>query len=71
MAPPENWSSPLHWKGGVHTELRLRRRRHGQCSTQTSRELIEGVPVLARISGDDLMAGVLNRNSHPTGRGNR
>lgn len=29
----------LHWKGGVHTELRLPRRRRGQSSTQTSREL--------------------------------
>ncbi len=61
----------LHWKGGVHTELRLPRRRRGQCSTQTSRELIEGVTVLARISSDDLIAGVLNRNGHLTGRGNR
>ena len=61
----------LHWKGGVHTELRLPRRHRGQCSTQTSRELIEGVTVLARISSDDLIAGVLNRNGHLTGRGNR
>lgn len=61
----------LHWKGGAHTELRLPRRRRGQCSTQTSRELIEGVVVLARICSDDLIAGVLNRNGHLTGRGNR
>ncbi len=61
----------LHWKGGAHTELRLPRRRRGQCSTQTSRELIEAVGVLARICGDDLIAGILNRNGHLTGRGNR
>jgi DNA invertase Pin-like site-specific DNA recombinase len=61
----------LHWKGGVHTELRLPRRRRGQCGTQTSRALIEAVEVLARISSDDLIAGVLNRNGHLTGRGNR
>lgn len=61
----------LHWKGGVHTELRLPRRRRGQCSTQTSRELIEAIKVLARISTDDIIASVLNRNGHPTGRGNR
>ena len=61
----------LHWKGGVHTELRLPRRRRGQCSTQTSGELIEAITVLARISSDDIIAGVLNRNGHPTGRGNR
>lgn len=39
----------LHWKGGAHTEVRLPRRRRGQCSTQTSRELIEAITVLARI----------------------
>jgi DNA invertase Pin-like site-specific DNA recombinase len=61
----------LHWKGGAHTELRLPRRRRGQCSTQTSRELIDAVAVLARICSDDLIAGVLNRNGHLTGRGNR
>jgi hypothetical protein len=61
----------LHWKGGVHTELRLPRRRRGQCSTQTSRELIDAITVLARIASDDRIASVLNRNGHLTGRGNR
>jgi DNA invertase Pin-like site-specific DNA recombinase len=61
----------LHWKGGVHTELHLPRRRRGQCSTQTSRELIDAITVLARIASDDMIASVLNRNGHLTGRGNR
>jgi hypothetical protein len=61
----------LHWKGGVHTELRLPRRRRGQCSTQTSRELIDAITVLARIASDDMIASVLNPNGHLTGRGNR
>jgi DNA invertase Pin-like site-specific DNA recombinase len=61
----------IHWKGGVHTDVRLPRRRRGQCSTQTSRELIEAISVLARISTDDIIASVLNRNGHLTGRGNR
>ena len=61
----------LHWKGGAHTELRLPRRRRGQCGTQTSRELVEAVGILARICSDDLIAGILNRNGHLTGRGNR
>jgi DNA invertase Pin-like site-specific DNA recombinase len=61
----------LHWKGGAHTEQRLPRRRRGQCSTQTSRELIDAIGVLARICSDDLIAGILNRNGHLTGRGNR
>jgi len=61
----------IHWKGGVHTELRLPRRRRGQCGTQTPRELIEAITVLARIANDDIIASVLNRNGHLTGRGNR
>lgn len=61
----------IHWKGGVHTELHLPRRRRGQCSTQTPCELIEAIAVLARIASDDIIASVLNRNGHLTGRGNR
>ena len=60
----------LHWIGGVHTELRLPRRRRGQCTT-TVVEIIEAVRVLVRIAGDDLIAGLLNRNSLKTGYGNR
>lgn len=61
----------IHWKGGVHTELRLPRRRRGQNATHTSRETIEAVRVLARICTDQSIAGFLNRNGRLTGRGNR
>jgi hypothetical protein len=61
----------IHWKGGVHTELRLPRRRRGQSRTHTSRDIVEAVRVLARICPDDLLANVLNRNGLLTGRGNR
>lgn len=61
----------IHWKGGVHTELRLPRRRRGQNSSQTSREIVEAVRVLARIFSDDQLAGALNRSGLRTGRGNR
>jgi hypothetical protein len=60
----------LHWAGGVHTELRLPRRRRGQCKS-TAVEIIEAVRVLVRIAGDDLIAGLLNRNGLTTGYGNR
>jgi DNA invertase Pin-like site-specific DNA recombinase len=60
----------LHWAGGVHTELRLPRRRRGQCRT-TAVEIIEAVRVLVRIAADDLVAGLLNRNRLTTGYGNR
>jgi DNA invertase Pin-like site-specific DNA recombinase len=61
----------IHWKGGVHTELRVPRRRRGQCATHTSKNVVDAVRVLARICPDDLLANVLNRNGLRTGRGNR
>jgi hypothetical protein len=61
----------IHWKGGVHTELRLPRRRRGQNTTTTSKEAIDAVRVLARICTDQAIAGFLNRNGMLTGRGNR
>jgi DNA invertase Pin-like site-specific DNA recombinase len=60
----------IHWKGGVHTPLRLPRRRRGQNSAQTSKEIVEAVHVLSRICSDDMIAGVLNRQGLRTGRGN-
>ncbi|RLA16887.1 MAG: recombinase family protein [Gammaproteobacteria bacterium] len=60
----------VHWKGGAHTELRTPRRRRGQC-TQTSKDIVAAVRILARTCTDDLIAGVLNRNGQRTGRGNR
>ena len=60
----------IHWVGGVHTELRVPRRRRGK-ATATSTEAIGAVRSLARICSDDLIAGYLNRNGLRTGRGNR
>src|SRR6516162_10017550 len=61
----------VHWKGGVHTELRLPRRRRGQNSKQTSKEIVHAVRTLARICSDEVIAGALNHNGLLTGRGNR
>ncbi len=61
----------IHWKGGVHTELRLPRRRRGQNATHTSREAVDAVRVLARLCTDRSIASFLNRNGLRTGRGNR
>ena len=61
----------IHWKGGVHTELRLPRRRRGQNATHTSREAVDAVRVLARLCTDRSIASFLNRNGMRTGRGNR
>ena len=60
----------IHWQGGTHTELRLPRRRRGQHSTQTSKDIVVAVRVLVRVCSDDVIAGVLNRNGLRTGHGN-
>jgi DNA invertase Pin-like site-specific DNA recombinase len=60
----------IHWKGGVHTEHRVHRRRRGQSGSHTAPSVIEAVRVLVRVCSDDVIAGLLNRNGHRTGRGN-
>jgi DNA invertase Pin-like site-specific DNA recombinase len=60
----------IHWKGGLHTEVRVPRRRRGQNSTHTARETVDAVRALARICPDAYIANVLNRNGQRTGRGN-
>jgi DNA invertase Pin-like site-specific DNA recombinase len=61
----------IHWKGGLHTEVRVPRRRRGYNNGHTDKGLVEAVSILANICSDDLIAGVLNRNGQKTGRGNR
>jgi hypothetical protein len=51
----------VHWIGGVHSEMRLPRRRRGQRNS-TSADVIAAVRQLALIANDDLIAGILNRN---------
>jgi DNA invertase Pin-like site-specific DNA recombinase len=60
----------VHWVGGLHTEIRLPRRRRGQRSS-TSADVIAAVRQLVLIANDDLIAGILNRNGLVTGYGNR
>ena len=61
----------IHWKGGLHTEVRVPRRRRGYNNSHTDKAVVEAVSLLANICNDELIAGVLNRNGHKTGRGNR
>ena len=61
----------IHWKGGVHSELRLPRRRRGYSSTRSSQDTVDAVKLLANIYSDDMIASALNRSGVRTGRGNR
>ena len=60
----------IHWVGGVHSEMRLPKRRRGQRNS-TSTDVIAAVRQLVLIAKDDLIAGILNRNGFTTGHGNR
>lgn len=48
----------VHWVGGVHSELRLPRRRRGQRDS-TSADVIAAVRQLVLIANDDVIAGIL------------
>jgi len=61
----------IHWKGGVHTELRIPRRRRGYSRAHTPKEIVDAVRVLVRICSDETIAGVLTRSGLVTGMGNR
>jgi hypothetical protein len=61
----------IHWKGGVHTELRIPRRRRGYSKAHTPRDIVDAVRVLVRICSDDTIASALSRSGLLTGMGNR
>jgi hypothetical protein len=60
----------VHWKGGVHTELRVQRRRPGQKRDNVPVNVIDAVKVLACICSDDRIAAWLTRNDLHTSGGN-
>jgi len=60
----------LHWKGGDHTELVVRRRRKGEHRWSTDAGTAELIRDLARYLPDELIAGLLNRLGRKTGKGN-
>jgi DNA invertase Pin-like site-specific DNA recombinase len=51
----------IHWKGGAHTELRVRKRRTGEHRHQTAPDVVEAVRELARILPDQQIAAWLGR----------
>ncbi len=61
----------IHWKGGVHSTLRVPRRRRGQSGAHTSADVVEAIRQLALICDDKAIAAYLNRNGMLTARGNR
>ena len=60
----------VHWSGGVHSQIRLPKRRRGQRNS-TPADILVAVRQLVLIANDALIAGILNRNDLRTGNGNR
>ena len=51
----------IHWRGGQHTELNLRKRKTGEHRWKTSEDSLVLIQQLARLMSDKQIAGQLNR----------
>ena len=60
----------IHWAGGIHTSLHVRRNRSGEHRRCTAREVVDVVRDLARQLPDAQIARILNRLGYRTGAGN-
>lgn len=60
----------IHWAGGVHTELKVRKNKSGRNGQATDLEVVELVKELATAQSDSLIAATLNRMGCQTGPGN-
>ena len=61
----------VHWRGGDHTALSVRRNRTGEHRWVTDAQTGDLIRDLARCLPDPLIAGLLNRLGKRTGKGNR
>lgn len=60
----------IHWQGGDHTRLAVKRSRPGQTRWTTDAEVVDLVRTLARQMPDETIAALLNRSGKTTGYGN-
>ena len=60
----------LHWAGGVHTSVFVKRNRTGEHSRCTDREVVQLVSELAASCDDRVIAQVINKLGYATGVGN-
>jgi len=70
MAQPPQVTLVVHWKGGKHTQLVVRKNRPGGHRYCTDRAVIEVVRDLARSLPDGEIARILNRLGYRTGQQN-
>jgi len=60
----------IHWQGGDHTNLKVRKNKTGQHRWAVEAETADLIRALARLMPDKAIAAVLNRAGKRTGRGN-
>jgi len=60
----------IHWAGGVHTPLRVRKNQTGKNGNATDSNVVELVRELAKGWNDGCIASMLNRSGMLTGKGN-
>ena len=60
----------IHWAGGVHTPLRVRKNQAGKNGNATDANVVELVRELAKGWNDGYIASMLNRSGLLTGKGN-
>ena len=58
----------LHWQGGDHTRLTVKKNRRGQTRWSVEPEIVELIRTCARLMPDKAIAGMLNRTGKRTGR---
>ena len=59
----------IHWKGGQHSELRLRKPQSGEHDCNTPDEALAVIRSMATRWSDEDIAATLNRMGMPTGQG--
>lgn len=58
----------LHWQGGDHTHLAVRKNRRGRTRWSVAPETVDLIRACARLMPDKAIAGMLNRTGQRTGR---
>jgi excisionase family DNA binding protein len=59
----------VHWQGGDHTQLELKKTPSGAHRHVTSAETVELIAALARLQPDERIAAMINRLGHRTAHG--
>ena len=60
----------IHWQGGDHMRLSVKKNKSGHNRLTTDADVVEFVRVLARHMPDNTIASILNRSGKSTGHGN-